>query len=274
MRASVADSNDLIVTRAGGVASITFNRPARLNAFARATYEELHAILGDVARDEAIRAVVLTGNGRGFCAGEDLQELDAAARSPDFAAYVESGIAVLQDITRRIVESDAVFIAAVNGVAAGFGAELSIACDLRVVARSARFLFPEVRRWLFITNGVSFLLPRLVGRGRAAELLLTGEPIGAEEAHRIGLANHLVPDEGCVHEALRIAEAVASNAAMSVARTKRIIRETADGGIEDALAREVAYAMECFRGGAHEEGARAFLEKRAAKFEAPRPEGT
>jgi enoyl-CoA hydratase/carnithine racemase len=171
-------------------------------------------------------------------------------------------VRVLQEITRRIVESDTIFVAAVNGVAAGFGAELAIACDVRVVARSARFLFPEVRRGLFITNGVSYLLPRLVGRGRAAELLLSGEPIGGEEAHRIGLANRCVDDASCVTDALALAHVVASNAPLSVALTKRILRETADGTLDDAMGREVEYAMACFRSGAHEEGARAFLEKR------------
>jgi len=261
--------DDLVVERAGGVVTVTFDRPERLNAFRRATYERLHELLGELSADTAVRAVVLTGRGRAFCAGEDLRELDALAGSADFGAHVASGVQVLQGITRRMVESDAVFIAAVNGVAAGFGAELAIACDIRVAAHSARFLFPEVRRGLFITNGVSYLLPRLVGRGRAAELLLTGEPIGGEEAQRIGLATRCVADASCVEDALAVAKVVASNASLSVALTKRILRQTADGTIDEAMAREVEYAMACFRAGAHEEGARAFLEKRAASFHEP-----
>ena len=127
-------------------------------------------------------------------------------------------------------------------------------------------MFPEVRRGLFITNGVTVLLQRLVGQGRAKELLLTGLPIDAPRALAIGLANHVLAPDVLLPQCVAMGVAIAENAPLSVERTKRIVHETADRDLEFALAKEVEYAIDCFREGAHEEGARAFFDKRPPHF--------
>lgn len=251
---------------AAGVVTVTFNRPERLNAFRRSEYHRLHALIGELEAEPGVRVVVLTGRGRGFCAGEDLKELEAAADAHD-PAQMRANVLVLQDITRRIVHSSRVYVAAVNGVAAGFGAELACACDLRIAADGARFLFPEVRRGLFITNGISFILPRLVGEGWARTLLLTGEPIDAATALRIGLVTEGVADAALAGRARALAAALASRAPTALRLTKRILGADEER-LERALATEVEYLEACLAAGEHLEGARAFLEKRPPRFDA------
>lgn len=258
-------SDALVVRHTDGVATVTFNRPERLNAFRRSEYHELHALLGALEQQPEVRVVVLTGAGRGFCAGEDLKELDEDPTGLSPAA-VRANVAVLQDITRRIVMSDRTYVAAVNGVAAGFGAELAVACDLRVGGTSARLLFPEVRRGLFITNGVSALLPHIVGRTWASTLLLSGQPVDAATAERIGLLTHCVPDEALAATADQVARALAGNAPMAMRLTKRILRDELVDALERALARETEYIVACLASGEYVEGAQAFVEKRAPRF--------
>lgn len=257
-------TDTFLLDRDDGVLTVTFNRPERLNAFRRAEYHRFRELLGEIDGDAAVRVVVLTGRGRGFCAGEDLKELDAS--DPDAGtALSRENAHVLQDITRRIVRSDRVYIAAVNGVAAGFGAELACACDVRLAAEAGRFLFPEVKRGLFVTNGISYFLPRLVGDNWAATLLLTGDGIDAHVAHRIGLVSHLVPNDALPLLARETARAIAARAPAAVRYTKRILRGDLDG-VERALATEVDYLDAVLATGEYVEGARAFVEKRPPRF--------
>ncbi len=247
----------------GGVLTVTFNRPERLNAFRRAEYHRFRDLLADIEDDPSVCAVVLTGSGRGFCAGEDLKELDASvAEAP---SVTRENALVLQDITRRIVRSRLVYIAAVNGVAAGFGAEVACACDVRLAGDGARFVFPEVKRGLFITNGISYTLPRLVGDNWAATLLLTGDPIDAATALRIGLVSQLLPGDGLLVAAQAMAATVAGNAPSAVQHTKQILRGDGDA-LERALAQEVEYLERVLATGEYLEGARAFVEKRPPRF--------
>lgn len=259
-------SDAFLFDRADGVLTVTFNRPERLNAFRREEYLRFRDLLGELEGEAGVRVVVLTGRGRGFCAGEDLKELDEHAADADLALTRENAL-VLQDITRRIATSARVYVAAVNGVAAGFGAELACACDLRLGARGARFLFPEVRRGLFITNGISYLLPRITGETWAAQLLLTGQPVDDETARAIGLLTALHPPEALLPAAQALAAAIAANAPTAVRLTKRILR--GDGSaLERALDTEVEFLGDCLRSGEYVEGARAFVEKRAPRWDA------
>jgi enoyl-CoA hydratase/carnithine racemase len=249
-----------------GVMTVTFNRPERLNAFRRSEYQRLHALIGELEAEPAVRVVVLTGSGRGFCAGEDLKELEQGGDESQLAITREN-VLVLQDITRRIVRSAHVYVAAVNGVAAGFGAELACACDVRLAADSARFLFPEVRRGLFITNGISYILPRLVGDGWARTLLLTGDAIDADTARQIGLVTERCPDAALAARAQAVAAALASRAPTALRLTKRILGADHDR-LERALETEVEYLHACLATGEYLEGARAFVEKRDPRFDA------
>lgn len=247
-----------------GVLTVTFNRPDRLNAFRRREYHRFRDLLVEIERDANLRAVVLTGHGRAFCAGEDLKELDAHAADDD-GSVTRENLLVLQDITRRIVRSERVYIAAVNGVAAGFGAELACACDVRLAGEGGRFVFPEVKRGLFVTNGISHTLPRLVGDNWAATLLLTGDPIDADTALRIGLVSQVVGGDGLVDAAQAMASTIAANAPTAVRHTKRILRGDAEA-IERALVTEVDFVERVLASGEYLEGARAFVEKRAPDF--------
>lgn len=250
--------------RTDGVLTVTFNRPERLNAFRRAEYHRFRDLLGEIEEDPAVRVVVLTGSGRGFCAGEDLKELEASRDELD-AGLTRENVLVLQDITRRVVRSERVYLAAVNGVAAGFGAELACACDVRLAGEGARFLFPEVKRGLFITNGISWSLPRLVGDNWAAALLLTGDGIDAPVAKRIGLVTDVIATDSLVPVAQAMAAGIAAAAPTAVRQTKRILRGDVDG-LERALETEVAYLEQVIASGEFREGARAFVEKRAPRF--------
>jgi 2-(1,2-epoxy-1,2-dihydrophenyl)acetyl-CoA isomerase len=260
-------SDSLLIERTDALITITLNRPDRLNAFRRSEYLRLQELLGTINGDPSVRAAVITGAGRGFCAGEDLKELAAAGADPN-AALTTENVAILQDITRRMLRSHCIFIAAVNGVAAGFGAELAVACDIRIGCAATRFVFPEVRRGLFITNGVSHLLPQIVGATWANMLLLTGREIDARTSERIGLITEIVTGDSLLLSAQLLAESIAANAPTAVRLTKRILRDEDEAALERALATEVAYTTECLNSGEQIEGARAFVEKRAPQFDA------
>ena len=247
-----------------GVLTVTFNRPECLNAFRRAEYHRFRDLLGEIEDDVAVSVVILTGSGRGFCAGEDLKELESTSDEVD-AGVTRENVLVLQDITRRVVRSERVYLAAVNGVAAGFGAELACACDVRLAGEGARFLFPEVKRGLFITNGISWSLPRLVGDNWAASLLLTGDSIDAQVAKRIGLVTDVIAQDSLLPVAQAMGAGIAAAAPTAVRHTKRILRRDAEG-LEQALATEVEYIDRVIASGEYREGARAFVEKRPPRY--------
>lgn len=257
-------NDSFLLDRRDGVLTVTFNRPERLNAFRRAEYHRFRDLLGEIEDDVAVSVVILTGSGRGFCAGEDLKELESASDEVD-AGVTRENVLVLQDITRRIVRSERVYLAAVNGVAAGFGAELACACDVRLAGEGARFLFPEVKRGLFITNGISWSLPRLVGDNWAASLLLTGDSIDAQVAKRIGLVTDVIAHDSLLPVAQAMGAGIAAAAPTAVRHTKRILRRDADG-LEQALATEVEYVDRVIASGEYREGARAFVEKRSPRY--------
>ncbi|MEZ5116483.1 MAG: enoyl-CoA hydratase/isomerase family protein [Candidatus Nanopelagicales bacterium] len=192
--------------RSGAVRTITLNRPERLNAITPQLVDALVAALTEADGDPETRAVVLTGAGRAFCAGDDLKDLDAQVGDEEqVRAYVET----IQDVTRALLGSRLVVVAAVRGWAVGGGLEWVLNCDLVVWGDRARGFFPELGLGLFPTGAATLLLPRLVGLPRAARLLLLGERIDAERAERWGLASEVVPEDEVPARAARIAEAVA-----------------------------------------------------------------
>jgi enoyl-CoA hydratase/carnithine racemase len=214
--------------------------------------------------DPSLRAVVLTGSGRAFCAGIDLKEL---------AAGVERGTAVerptvetIQQITRPMVLSDKIVVAAVNGPAVGFGAELAVAADIRIAAEEAIFAFPEVQRALFATGGSTHLLPRLVGLGRALDWLVSGRTVSAEEALAAGLVTRLVPGEDLLEVTLEEARRVAANAPIPVGRVKRLLRGSFDSQLEATLRQEVDDTLACLDTEDFSEGLRSFFEGRPPRF--------
>ncbi len=245
-----------------GVATITLDRPTALNSLTAEAKVDLAAAFRRLARDSAVRAVVLTGAGRAFCAGQDLRERLSPDAPPLEVEIRERYI----PLVRALVAMPQPTIAAVNGVAAGAGASLAMACDLRVAAESASFILAFGRIGLVPDSGATWLLARLVGLGRAAEIALVGDPVGAAEALRIGLVNRVVPDAELAAAARELALRLADGAPRAIALTKRALADGLDGDLESALEREAIFQGIAGRTADHAEGLAAFVEKRPPRF--------
>ena len=253
---------NLLVERDNAVLIVTINRPNVLNALNATTLRELSQVIDQAAGDDALRALVLTGAGsRAFVAGADINEL-AVQTHVGGREHARAGQALFD----RIEKLGKPVIAAVNGFALGGGCELAMACTIRLAADSAKFGQPEINLGLIPGYAGSQRLPRLVGRGRALELLLTGAPITAEEAWRIGLVNRVVPAADLVGEARKLAQAIAAKAPVAV----RYILDAVATGSEMPLAEAQTYEATLFglvsTTEDMREGTRAFLEKRPAEF--------
>jgi enoyl-CoA hydratase/carnithine racemase len=258
--------NDIRFERQDRVAIATFDRPDALNAFRANTFAELRTIFEQTRQDPALRVLILTGTGRAFSAGIDLKELSGGMIIAMDPSQARAQIEALQDLTRQMVEHPLIIISAVNGLAVGVGAELALASDLRIAAETASFAFPEVRRGLFETNGVTYLLPRLVGAGRAAELLLTGRKVLAAEAHTIGLVSTVTTTAAPHDTALELANTIANNAPLAVKQIKQVLRQSWDTNLAGMLALETDAMLTCLQSADLAEGLRAFIEKRTPTF--------
>lgn len=253
-----------VETTPAGVRTITLNRPERLNAVNPALAAELPAALDAAAADDTVRVVVLTGAGRGFCAGLDLADpamlgTDARAERLDPLAWVGRWVLAMRRCEKPVV-------AAVNGPAAGAGFGLALAADLRLVSDAATLTAGYVRRGLSPDAGVSYHLPRLVGASRAADLLLTGRDVSAVEAERIGLASAVLPAAGFAEQVAGYAERLAAGPPVALALTKRLLTESADAPLEAQLRSELAHIKTCFATRDVQEAVAAFREKRAPTF--------
>ena len=245
-----------------GIALITINRPGKRNALSRAVLEELEAAFDRVAHDAAIRAAIVTGAGdAAFVAGADIGEL-AALSAAEMCQYLRDGRRVL----RCLETAGKPAVAAVNGVALGGGLELAMAATVRWASENARLGQPEAKLGLIPGFGGTQRLPRLVGRGRALEMLLSGEPIDAAEAWRIGLVNAVVPRAellGSVHDWLGT---VLRNGPLAIRLAMEAVDRGFDGGLEDGLEMEAALIETIASSVDRGEGTRAFLAKRAPEF--------
>jgi enoyl-CoA hydratase/carnithine racemase len=245
-----------------GVALITVNRPDKLNALSAPVIADLRAAFERVASDTAVRAAILTGAGpKAFVAGADINEL-ASLSALEMRDYAQRGQAVF----RGIETCGKAVVAAVNGFALGGGLELAMACTVRFASENARLGQPEVKLGILPGYGGTQRLPRLVGRGRALEMLLSGEPVTAAEAHRIGLVNAVTtPNELLAHSRAWLAKVLA-NGPVAVALTMETVDAGLDGGIEAGLRMEASAFGVCAGTEDRREGTRAFLEKRLPVF--------
>jgi enoyl-CoA hydratase len=246
----------------GAVALLTLNRPDALNALNRATLEALRERLHALAQDRSTRAVVVTGEGRAFAAGADIAEMRGLtpSQAEDFSALGHEAFAALEALPVPTV-------AAVNGYALGGGCELACACDWIYASERARFGQPEVNLGILPGFGGTTRLVRRVGIGWARELVLTGAPIKADEALRIGLANRVLPPEELLAAALATGDAIAQKGPLAVAQAKRVLVEGQDADARVAGALERAAFGLVFSTDDRAEGMAAFLEKRDPKFE-------
>lgn len=244
----------------GHVAEIVLNRPAKLNAVTPAMAARLEEICRKVDRDPEIRAVLLRGAGdRAFCSGSDIKALADYPTAWRFRNRIEYAT-VVRNIRKPVV-------AALHGWVLGGGAEMALSADIRFMARGARFGFPEVVRGWVGGGGASQLLPRLVGYGQAMRLLLSGDPIDAEEAYRLGCVEVLVDDDKLLDEARAFCAKLAGFSPVAVESVKASVRMALNSSLPAGLVYENEMNTLCFSAGDHMEGIQAFSEKREAKFQ-------
>lgn len=251
--------------RDGGVCRLVLNRPDRLNSFTAHMHEELATALDAADGDAAVRAILLTGAGRGFCAGQDLADRAVApgGKPVDLGDTVEKYWAPL---VKRLALRDKPVICAVNGVAAGAGANVALACDIVLAARSAKFIQSFANIGLIPDTGGTWALPRLVGQARALGLALTAEPLSAEKAEAWGLIWKCVDDDALEAESMALARKLAGGPTRGLAATKHAIRAALLHPLEDELRIERDLMRELGNSADYREGVAAFLEKRQPCF--------
>jgi enoyl-CoA hydratase/carnithine racemase len=246
------------------IAYVTIDRPKVLNALNMATMEELQEVFTDLAADPDARVVILTGGGeKSFVAGADINEL--ARNNPvEAKAYTHRGQAVL-DLIENLGKP---VIACINGFALGGGCEIAMACTMRLGSENAKLGQPEVKLGIIPGYGGTQRLPRLVGTGLAMQILLTGEMISAQEAHRIGLVNEVVPQDRLIARAEEIAQKIMANAPLAVQYCMEAVNQGLNMTLEQGLFLEATLFSVCCATEDRKEGTTAFLEKRPAKFQA------
>jgi 2-(1,2-epoxy-1,2-dihydrophenyl)acetyl-CoA isomerase len=255
----------ILYEAAAGVAILTLNRPDKLNAFNEAMHSELAQALDRVEADSSLRAVLLTGSGRAFCAGQDLGdrvrgESDAP---PDLGATLDR---LYNPLIRRICRLERPVVCAVNGVAAGAGANLAFNCDIVLAARSARFMEPFCKLGLVPDAGGTYILPRLVGAASARGLALLGETLSAEQAEAWRLIWRVVDDERLMDEAQALARHLATQPTKGLGLIKRALLASATNSLDAQLDLERDLQREAGRTEDYREGVAAFMEKRPATF--------
>lgn len=253
---------NLLLERQDNIAIVTINRPKSLNALNSATLAELSQVLDELAHDPGTRVVILTGNGdKAFVAGADIAQMRGLnpLEARRFSQLGQSVMSKIEGLPQPV-------IAAVNGFALGGGTELALACDIRLAAENAKFGQPEVTLGLLAGFGGTQRLPRLIGSGRASELLFSGDVINAEEAHEIGLVNHVYPVERLLTEAIELARRISSRAPVAVQLTKSAIQHGKNVDLASGQAYEAEVFGQTFSTEDQKEGCAAFLEKRKAEF--------
>jgi 2-(1,2-epoxy-1,2-dihydrophenyl)acetyl-CoA isomerase len=253
---------DLRVEVADAVATLTLDRPDALNSLTVPLKDELARTIRSLGRDAAVRAVVLTGAGRAFCAGQDLRERLEPDAAP-LAAEVRERYAPIILAMRRLEKP---IIGAINGVAAGAGASLAFACDIRIAAEESSFILAFGRVGLVPDSGATWFLPRLIGASRAAELAMTTDPLSAADAERIGLVSRVVPGPSLLEEAHALAARLAAGAPVALGLTKRALNRAFGATLEDQLEYEAILQGIAGATADHAEGVAAFVEKRKPAF--------
>ena len=255
----------IILEKSNGVASLTLNRPERLNSFNVEMHQELQAALDDVATDGITRCLLLTGSGRGFCAGQDLSDRAVSADNapPNLGESVEK---FYNPLIRKITSLKMPVICALNGVAAGAGASLVLACDIVIAAQSASFILSFAKVGLIPDSGSSWHLARAIGLPRAKAMAMLANKIKAEQAQQWGLIYQVVDDEKLNSEATEMATYLATQPTEALANIKQLINHCFEYSLDEQLEKEKQTMQHLGHSDNYREGVSAFMEKRPAKF--------
>jgi enoyl-CoA hydratase/carnithine racemase len=260
-------TDELRYEKDGAIATLTLNRPERLNAITGPMLAALSEALVDADADPAVRVIVLTGAGKGFCSGLDLKE---AASGQGIGGGVGGAVGRFDLRTAPPVvlhNVDKPTVCALNGAAAGYGMDLALGCDIRIAAEGAKLAAAFARRGVLPESGGTWLLPRLVGWAKASEIAFTGRTLGADDCLALGLVNKVVPAELLAKETRALAEEIAANAPLAVQATKRMMRMALDETFEANVHHVFLQLLPLFRSRDFQEGVAAFIERRAPKFE-------
>jgi enoyl-CoA hydratase/carnithine racemase len=258
-------TEQLIAERDGQVLILTFNRPDRMNAISGPMMGALSKMLLEANKDPEVRAVIITGTGRGFCAGLDLVDSGPGARETAEKPVVQ--MFDLHDSPPTVLwNMDKPVICALNGAAAGYGMDLALLCDIRIAGESGRMAAVTAKRNLLPESGGTWLLPRLIGWGKAAELFFRGRVVGAEECKELGLVNEVVPDEELLATARAWAQEIAANAPAAVQATKRMMRQGLGESYETTVDHLMVHLKVLFGMDDFKEGVASFMERRDPEF--------
>jgi 2-(1,2-epoxy-1,2-dihydrophenyl)acetyl-CoA isomerase len=257
-------SKPLLTSLADGVLEITLNRPDQLNAFTVDMHKHLRAAMEDARDNPQIRAIILTGAGRGFCAGQDLSERDPSKKEiVDLKVTLSTNYNPLIRMMRTMEKP---IICAVNGVAAGAGANLALACDIVLAADNAKFIQAFSKIGLIPDAGGTYTLTHLLGEARAKALAMTAQPLSAQKAEEWGLIWQCTPADELMDEARKLAKSLASSATLGIGKTKQVIQAASTNSLDQQLDLEAETQGELGRSADFKEGVQAFLEKRPASF--------
>jgi enoyl-CoA hydratase len=260
---SALQLQNVLYEKKGPIAYVTLNRPKVLNALSQAVFSELKEVFGDARDDASVRGVILTGSGdKAFAAGADIAEMSTST-----GVQAEESTRHAQAVTELIENLGKPVIAAVNGFALGGGCELAMACTIRIASENAKFGQPEVKLGIMPGAGGTQRLPRLIGKGRALQLILTGEIINVQEAYRIGLVNEVVPLANLIARTEAILNQINSNAPLGVKFSIDAVNKGLDGSVSEGLLIEASLFGICAGSEDKKEGTTAFLAKRAPQFQ-------
>ena len=257
---------DIIYKKEGGVATMTLNRPEKMNALSVGMRESMYRVIDDISQDKAVRVLIITGAGRAFCSGMDVQTLNDNANRPRNAERPVETTSQSVSVHVLMRKCEKPIIAAINGTAVGAGLDLALACDIRITSDKARFSEIYIRRGLLPAEGGIYLLPRLVGMDKACELIWTGDMIDAKEAERIGLVTRVVPHDELEITTRELAEKLAKAAPLAIQRAKRALYAGLEMDFEASMKYIQSLMREIQQSADHKEGTRAFLEKREPVF--------